>query len=1041
MQFPLFAVNLHAISCGFLTPTRRVFSAAALLFPLLACISAHAQAVSLFRDVTTVGSGLNRTGALAVDRAGNLFIADSGNNRIVEIPAAGGPQITVASGLNSPQAVAVDAAGDLFIADTGNNRVIKIAVGGHRTTIGTGLSGPQGVAIDASGNVFISDAGHNQVIKVAIGGAQTTLVTGLDFPRGLAVDNAGNLFIADTQASSGRLLKVAAGTGTVTVVIQILDSLFTDVAVDAAGHIFIADSENDEVFELGSSGTILAGGPLLHPQGVAVDAAGNVYIADIRADVLKVPTGNVTAADEVCPAGKSTPAPCSQTITLDYQINSPTTFGPTKVVTQGTPDLDFTLISTNCTGFSDTGNFCNVVLKFTPLAPGLRAGAVQLTDSSGKILTTTFLHGVGLGPAIAFNPALQTSIGSGLVEPTAAAVDAAGNAFVVDQGDNQVLKIPANGASQTSIGAGLNQPHAVAIDGAGDVFIADSGNNRVVEVPAGGGPQISLGTHLNHPTGVAVDGAGNLFIADFLNDRVVEIPTSGGAQFTLNTGHHQPESVAVDAVGDLFIADPNLTTIREFPAGGAPETGFGDGLRFPSALALDAAGDIFVADSGNSRVVEISAASRPQTIQTTIGTGLTAPLGVAVDSTGNVFIAELGSDHIMKVHRSTPPSLSFAVTPVNTVSSDSPQSITAQNIGNQPLKAVPPGLSIGANFFQAPGLAFPPNCTSTFSLIPGAACGLSVSFKPQSFGVIRSSATFTDNALNATAAKQIVPLHGTASGQPPTITSVDHATFTAGKFGSFTITATGSPAPTFTECCELPAGLTFSPTGVISGIPKCCLLEQGNVFIFTITADNGIEPRATQQFTLLLDQSPIIMTDNSATFTVGSTVSFQVKALGFPPPTFTASGALPTGIHFLSNGSFTGKPAPGTAGTYIINITASNGVLPNFTQKFTLTVNDFTLDVSPPSQTISAGNIAHFGVSIASLNGLTGSVSVTCTGLPANSSCDISPNPLQLPTTSNPARGTATVFVPTGTTGTFTLSFTATTGNLTHTTQAKLNVQ
>ena len=751
----------------------------------------------------------------------------------------------------------------------------------------------------------------------------------------------------------------------------------------------------------------------------------------------------ISTSANLCGPGQTTPAPCNVIIAITYKIASTTTFGLTKVVTQGTPNLDFTLRSSSCTGTLTTGNFCNVIFEFVPLAPGLRPGAVQLTDSGGDILATTFLSGIGEGPAIAFSPASQTPFAND-PRPNGIAVDAAGNVFFHN---GELMEIPAAGGPPIAINTALPLSFGLAVDGVGNIFVTSFGNNgpfgtqlsEVVKIPAGGGPQTVLTTDLNSPEGVAVDGAGNVFIADFRNSRVVEIPAGGGPQSTVPiTGAINPFGIAVDASDNLFITDVLLNKVVKVPAGGGAQTPIGTGFSSPTGVAVDAAGDVFVADSSHNRIVEIPANGGPQT---TIGTGLKNPFCVAVDGNGNAFICDSFNNQIVKVLRSQPPSLEFAATLLGHVSSDSPQSVTVQNIGNQPLKAVAPGLSISPNFLQVPGSGTPPDCTTTFSLNRGASCVADISFNPATFGLIEGTATFTDNVFNATAATQTVHLEG-RGGQPPAITSAAGATFTVGKFGSFQVTATGTPAPTFSSCCEMPNGLALNPTtGVISGTPKIPNLEDGNVYILTISADNGVPPRAEQTFTLLLDQAPIFMSDNLTTFTVGVPVSFTVKALGFPPPTFTETGALPNGVHFNSNGSFTGTPAPGTAGTYPITITASNGVLPNATQHFTITVNDFSLDIEPPSRAVTAGNLTLFSIQLASLNGLTGSVSLTCSGLPANSICDFDSNPLQLSGAPGTTRTFLLVFVPQGTTGTFTITITATLGRTVHTAQATLLVQ
>ena len=235
--------------------------------------------------------------------------------------------------LNQPSGVAIDASGNIYIADTNNNRVRKVSPGGVITTVtgagGVGfspaLSQPSAVFVDGSGNLFIADPGNYQIREVSASGVITTVAgsgtfgfsgdggpataSDLNQPQGVFVDASGNIFIADTAsfrirkvtASNGNISTVAgngtqgyAGDGGLATSAELNNP--TGVFVDSAGNIYIADSGNNRVRKVSTSGNIttIAGTGtagyfgdnglatsafLYNPTGVAVDTSGNVFIA------------------------------------------------------------------------------------------------------------------------------------------------------------------------------------------------------------------------------------------------------------------------------------------------------------------------------------------------------------------------------------------------------------------------------------------------------------------------------------------------------------------------------------------------------------------------------------------------------------------------------------------------------------------------------------------------------------------------------------------------------------------------------------------
>jgi Putative Ig domain/Immunoglobulin domain/Immunoglobulin I-set domain len=257
------------------------------------------------------------------------------------------------------------------------------------------------------------------------------------------------------------------------------------------------------------------------------------------------------------------------------------------------------------------------------------------------------------------------------------------------------------------------------------------------------------------------------------------------------------------------------------------------------------------------------------------------------------------------------------------------------------------------------GLTFVDNGNGTATLAGTPAAGT------------QSSYTLTITAANGVLpnATQVFTLT-VAPGTAPAITSAITTTFTVGSAGSFTVTATGSPTPALSYWGTLPSGVTFTDNGnstaTLAGTPATA-----GSYPFTITASNGVLPDATQGFTLTVNAAPAtapaITSASTTTFTVGSAGSFTVTATGSPTPTLSYWGTLPSGVTFTpsSNGTATLAGTPGAAGGYPFTITAANGILPNATQYFTLTVNAApqtppAVTAHPTSQTVTAGQTATF---------------------------------------------------------------------------------
>jgi len=238
-----------------------------------------------------------------------------------------------------------------------------------------------------------------------------------------------------------------------------------------------------------------------------------------------------------------------------------------------------------------------------------------------------------------------------------------------------------------------------------------------------------------------------------------------------------------------------------------------------------------------------------------------------------------------------------------------------------------------------------------------------------------------------------------ANDEAPAVTSSASAQAGVGSPFSFTVTTTGFPAPTLTEMAALPAGISFTDNGdgtaAIAGTPSP---GSGGTYAISISANNGVGTPATQPFTLTNDDTGVFTSASTAQAAVGSPFSFTVTTTGFPTPALTETGSLPTGITFTDSGNGTatiaGTSAPGSGGTYVISITANNGVGTPVTQAFRL--------VNVQSATITSA------ASAPDLVGFPFSFTVTTRGVPTAALTEAGSLPTGITFTDN-GNGTATI--------------------------------
>ena len=701
----------------------------------------------------------------------HIYIADTQNSRVLAWPDVNayqigdvptlvlgqpGPQYSVplgigAKGFNGPIGMAVDpATGNLFVADTGNNRVVRYlspfdnptriepdAVYGqpnftNRTagTNSTSLSQPRGVAVDAAGNLWVADTGNHRVVRypaaflgtaapvaadVVIGqkdftsgtanGAGNPSASVFDTPVGLVFDDQGNLYVADFR--NARVLRFPApllpGTTAAATAVWGQANFATrgvpqqstassiagpqGIAVDRSGNLYVTDVGDNRVLvfptgtTLGASAKSVIGqsdfstatantgvAPLASPNtlsaaaDVKIDGSGNVFVADTANHrVLMFATGS-----------KSANRVWGQ---IDFTANGPNQIKPGSINLPYQVAIDYSR-TPYALYVSDSAN--NRVLVWKD-SVGYRTG-----DPADLVIGQANLRS---GVPNSDSPGGMTPSRTGLSAPTGLAVNPFdGTLYVSDSGNHRVLRFPrpvdqggritpdavigqvdfTSAASANVSATSLNTPSGLAIGPNGDLFVADTGNNRVLEYAAGAGsgaaairvygqPAMATSTRqaqvsaqtLSGPQGIAVDQAANLYVADTAANRVVVFsdtqgapPAGASARYVIGQGNFGASAVA--------------------------------GLRSPAGVRVDSNGLIYVADSGNNRVLNYaSLIFLPQSGGTPAGVvgqqnasgsavnwdstdglatpnGLASPLGLYIDRQDTLYVADAGNHRVVQ---------------------------------------------------------------------------------------------------------------------------------------------------------------------------------------------------------------------------------------------------------------------------------------------------------------------------------------------------------------------------------------------------------
>ncbi len=637
--------------------------------------------------LTTLVAGLNRPLGVAVDRSGNVYIADTSNNAVKEWNAATQAITALVSGLNAPASVAVDASGDVYFADTGNkaikewNATTKVV----STLVSSGLGNPRGIALDSLGDVFIADSLNNSVVEWSPTTLQVTPVvnSGLSGPTAVALDLQGNIYIADT--GNNAIKKWSAANGQVTAVVAAGLNAPSGVAVDGQGNVDISDTGNNTIKQWNASSTqvtVLASIGLSSPGGAAVDTQGNVYLTDTGNNAVKkicfgylllgsttrsegAATGSDSVSTQVFPSG--TPLYASSdsswlTITSVPAGSVNFSFQANSSVSSRVAHISVVSPQVTVTQSGDTPS------TVTPLAGNNQSAAPGAAFATALEVTVTDAGGIAVqGASVTFT----TTAGS----TGANATFASSSPVITDQNGHATSSLlTANliGGSFTATafvngtaGGVFTETNLTYSLGGSSVSVGSAAGSNSVELLASGAwSAVANATWLHLPLSSGTSGAAILFNYDANTGATARTGTLtiSGLTFTVSqagttytavtymtslvpTGLKNPEDVALDSQGNVYIADTGDSAVKEWVASSQVVNALiSSGLSSPYGVAVDTQGNVYVADSKDNDIKEWTLSNK--TVIILVSSGLSTPFGIAVDKNGNVYFSDSGHNTI-----------------------------------------------------------------------------------------------------------------------------------------------------------------------------------------------------------------------------------------------------------------------------------------------------------------------------------------------------------------------------------------------------------
>ena len=734
--------------------------------------SSYPKFVSTAEIPITSSDGFNQPQGMAVAPDKTLYVADTGNNRVLKI-APDGSQSTVNFGslrpaLSNPVGVALDGNGNLYVTETTANRLIKLPEGAENgLSIITGLNQPTAVAADVEGNLAIVNAGNGTITARRYGGPAHLFDTGstaLGAPAGVAFDAKGSIYVADAGNSEHPAgvyrFPSLGGTGTSLTPAGYNLQHLAGVTVDSQQNVYVLDSATQQLIEIPANGNaafLIPQSNFKTPNSLASDELGNLYVSGAGTDTNSITKFMYYNAVNF---GSSSVGSVSSSITFNFEFYAPTIVQTIQGISGGKIG-EYTRTGGSCAqktytpinGSVTLPASCTATIHFTPARVGGRPGSIKLTTSTGT--QSQAVYGIGVGPMLAVDTGATYQIYKDQMKnATAIAVNAADTRlYIADAWNQAVFTGPIGGSTLTKVATEVPTPALMdlKVDGAGDLYVLNESPAELIKVPADGTEPFVLPiVGMKDPLALAIDPNGTLYISDrgpgplftayilrvLPSGAVNKIPVTFGATNSIF-------SMTTDTSGNLWVTAEELekitpgtwavTEVDQLPhqgGAGSVSTDASNSLYF-----LFNGGDSFVGIADPNGVYKGSLFEDPFPYDL-----LQSPTNLTIAPSGNLYLLDTG--RVFLANRALGLPQFF----------DNSARATLRNIGNMPLVSTD-----GNNLFTESG-----NGVGAFTIMPttqfgcqtgtiaeaGAFCNLSLSFTRPAPGAFTDTLHFLTNALN-----------------------------------------------------------------------------------------------------------------------------------------------------------------------------------------------------------------------------------------------------------------------------------------------------